>query len=478
MLTPPSATPPPRFRSGFTIFCGALLLFGFGFLILISLFFSPIHGVRSPERALSLLAGRTMEFRSALPRVPGWERAFYRFWDPALGSDREVEDLVDWHRELAHLFQDTTAVAAILILQAEQGRLEEVREQTDRWVESSPGNLPHLSRLVRQAYLQSGAPQEPEVQLALTRELLPPGWVRNRLEERLAQKAGLPDPVAGAQKEGAQRGMRLLWRYRALTVLDLTMLLLCTAAAVLFLTHRHLLWKAGPASLPPRWDWGTGMTVVIRGLGLGILLGLAVAFMLELPDWADAMLTYLFWTLPLLFLARRHLFLPQGLRLRQELGLSPPAGSWKKLLALALVACAADELGSWAIFLGGTFFRWPYHWAESFEENLIWAGPLTAGATVASLAFIAPLFEELIFRGFLYGTLRKKLSWLPAALATAFLFSLAHGYSMLGFTTILWSGLVLAWVYERSGSLLPAVAVHTFGNFMFSVTQMAMFRLP
>jgi len=408
VLTPPEAAPSQRFRSGFTIFCGAVLLFGFGFLILTSLFFSPIHGVRSPERALSLLSGRTMEFRNALPTAPNWERAFYRFWDPVLGSEREVEDLVDWHRELARVAQDTTAAAAILILQAEQGRLEEVRSQTDRWVEYSPGNLPHLSRLIQVAYLQAGSPEEPEEQLALTRELLPSGWLRNRLEERIARKAGLPDPIAGARQEESERGLRLLWRYRALTLLDLFTLFLCATAAFLFFTRRRLLWKAGPASLPPRWDWGTGMTVVIRGLGLGILLGLAVAFMLELPDWADAVLTYLFWTLPLVILARRHLFLPQGLRLRQELGLLPPAGSWKKLLVLVGVACGADELGSWAIFLAGTFFRWPYHWAESFEENLIWAGPLTAGATVASLAFIAPFFEELIFRGFLYGTLRRE----------------------------------------------------------------------
>lgn len=478
MLEAPEAPPPRKFRSEFTILCGALLLFGFGFLLLTSALVSPIHGVRSPERALGLIASRTMEFRQALRGAPGWERAFYRDWDPVLGSDREVQELVDWYHELALVGQDTTAAAHALILKAEAGGLDEVRGQTERWRASSPGNLPLLSYLVQQAYLQHGWPEEPETLLGLVRELLPPGWFRNRLEQRIAGAALLPDPSPGTGREESERGLRLLWRYRFLTLLELALLLIYGACALLFLARPDIGWRAGPASLPPRWDWASGVTVLIRGLAIGILLGLVFALTVNPPDWVGAVLTYFLWTLPLLFLARRHLFSPQGLRLREELGLWPPASAWKKLLALTLIACGADELGSWLIFRIGNHFQWSYHWAESFEENLIWGSPLTTGAMVVSLAVIAPFFEELIFRGFLYGTLRKRMRWLPAALTTAFLFSLAHGYGLLGFATILWSGLVLAWVYERSGSLVPAVAVHTLGNFLFAVTQMTMLRLP
>lgn len=73
------------------------------------------------------------------------------------------------------------------------------------------------------------------------------------------------------------------------------------------------------------------------------------------------------------------------------------------------------------------------------------------------LVFFKPLVEEVIFRGLLYGPIRKKTDPVIAALTTSFFFMLADGSYR---SHHLISGLLLAYLYERTGSLLPGVLFH------------------
>ncbi len=76
---------------------------------------------------------------------------------------------------------------------------------------------------------------------------------------------------------------------------------------------------------------------------------------------------------------------------------------------------------------------------------------------VLFMVIFKPLIEEVIFRGLLYGPIRKKTDPVIAALATSFLFMLADG-SYKGHHLI--SGMLLAYLYERTGSLLPGILFH------------------
>ena len=98
-----------------------------------------------------------------------------------------------------------------------------------------------------------------------------------------------------------------------------------------------------------------------------------------------------------------------------------------------------------------------------------------AVSLLGSLVF-APVFEELIFRGLLYGTLRVRLAWPLAALGSALVFALAHGYGVAGFVSVFLSGLLWAWSYERTGSLLPAMAAHAANNAAVALTLTALLR--
>jgi len=89
---------------------------------------------------------------------------------------------------------------------------------------------------------------------------------------------------------------------------------------------------------------------------------------------------------------------------------------------------------------------------------------------------LAPLFEELAFRGLLFGTLRRRFTWSTSALVSAGIFAVAHGYGILGFVSVLWSGLLWAWVYEKTGSLLPSIVAHAANNLLVCLSILYLFR--
>ena len=94
------------------------------------------------------------------------------------------------------------------------------------------------------------------------------------------------------------------------------------------------------------------------------------------------------------------------------------------------------------------------------DENL-----LIAIAAVVLIAGLAPIAEELFFRGFLFSGLRGRLSLWPAAVIAGLLFGGIHAVT--GITTVIpltALGIALCWLYEKTGSLWPCVIAHAFNN--------------
>jgi hypothetical protein len=65
---------------------------------------------------------------------------------------------------------------------------------------------------------------------------------------------------------------------------------------------------------------------------------------------------------------------------------------------------------------------------------------------------------------------------LPAAFISAGLFALAHGYGLIGCVSVLWSGFLWAWIYEKTGSLIPGMIAHALNNLLVCLTVMALLR--
>src|SRR5215210_8768637 len=82
------------------------------------------------------------------------------------------------------------------------------------------------------------------------------------------------------------------------------------------------------------------------------------------------------------------------------------------------------------------------------------------------LAFVAPLAEELFFRGFLFGVLRERIGIVWGALTTGVVFGLVHvagsPVETVGVLVVL--GVLLCALYQRTGSLLPCIGLHAINN--------------
>jgi membrane protease YdiL (CAAX protease family) len=134
----------------------------------------------------------------------------------------------------------------------------------------------------------------------------------------------------------------------------------------------------------------------------------------------------------------------------------PRRGGW--WLPLALLAGTLALI--WAYFAVLTAFG--VEPGSNIPEDAFDSVPLVVLVGVLSLGF-APFMEETFFRGFLFGGLRGRWGIFWAALGTGFLFALAHldPLVFIPFTAV---GMLFAWGYVYSGSLLASMIAHLLFN--------------
>ncbi|MFQ3682076.1 lysostaphin resistance A-like protein, partial [Roseiflexus sp.] len=87
---------------------------------------------------------------------------------------------------------------------------------------------------------------------------------------------------------------------------------------------------------------------------------------------------------------------------------------------------------------------------------------------------LAPIGEEVLFRGYLFGSLRRlagdsRTGIMIAYGVSAMVFALSHSLAATeGLVGLLVPsfliGLVFAWGFDRSGSLIPAIVAHAINN--------------
>jgi membrane protease YdiL (CAAX protease family) len=92
-----------------------------------------------------------------------------------------------------------------------------------------------------------------------------------------------------------------------------------------------------------------------------------------------------------------------------------------------------------------------------------------AVSTLVGLLIVlaAPISEEIFFRGFVFGGFRNRMHWLAAAVLSAVIFGAFHytGASSLAvLPQLAVLGFGLAWLYQRTGSIYPTMALHILNN--------------
>ncbi len=83
-------------------------------------------------------------------------------------------------------------------------------------------------------------------------------------------------------------------------------------------------------------------------------------------------------------------------------------------------------------------------------------------AAISSVV-VAPIIEELLFRGVLFAGLAKRWPVWLAAVVSSLAFAVLHGQVNVGIYTFV-LGCLLSWLYVRSGSVYPGILVHFLNN--------------
>lgn len=219
--------------------------------------------------------------------------------------------------------------------------------------------------------------------------------------------------------------------------------------------------------------------------GLGEVVGIGLVFMFTLPVIAAALglestpslagLSAFAVAQNLLFIglttyvARGRYGLPLadlGLRLARW-----PVWLAAGLLAGGLAIPVSIEVEKLSIVLVGLLVGRSRAEAMAEQEHLsdllasILQGPLTTAQLVWILLLVSvlvPIGEEIFFRGLVYGTLRRWGVGIATGLSALF-FAAVH-QQVVHFLPILLLGVILALLYERTRSLLPAALVHAVNN--------------
>jgi|ERR1700678_1926937 membrane protease YdiL (CAAX protease family) len=154
----------------------------------------------------------------------------------------------------------------------------------------------------------------------------------------------------------------------------------------------------------------------------------------------------------------------RGLRLGSAFGVDRMPVGRSVLLGIALLisayplVAAAGDVSAYVLKINPA--------KDSQEIMLIFENATNAGQRIPIILLavaIAPVAEELAFRGYLYGVIKRYFGAVPALLLSSILFALIH-LNLPSFFPLFVLGAVFALAYELSGSLLVPMTMHASFN--------------
>jgi membrane protease YdiL (CAAX protease family) len=172
----------------------------------------------------------------------------------------------------------------------------------------------------------------------------------------------------------------------------------------------------------------------------------------------------------ILFLARRNWRMSGA-----DMGLVKPArGAWRYFVRFAL--CVGGAYVLLGVIGIPTLRALHQHGTIDMERTMIslaagsrrfLGGPFGAFSFAVLGLLSAPLCEELVYRGIVYPAMRSRMRLVLAVPVSAVIFALMHlvwHWRVFVPVTQLLGGLVFAWAYERTRSLVFPMILHAIGN--------------
>jgi membrane protease YdiL (CAAX protease family) len=382
------------------------------------------------------------------------------------------------------------------ILQVEQGQVETALETwsrltanrdiaSDATSPTSPSSL--VSASTRMAEILLGLWNQPPQLLPDAEQQIQEnldGWFRNRSLTRLYELQQRPDATSALQQNAQAEAQQTFLKLTLIGVVPIIGCLAGTAILISLLVQRAfrgeqaLLAQNSTATWETPWTWEIVWQVLIAGFFfagqivlplVSQLLGVGFSAFDSRARAAYALIYYLAMagiSLFVLYLSIRD-FLP----LPKE---------WFRL----------KSKSNWLLWgVGGYLVALPLMILVSWVNQQIWQGqggsnPLlqivleegdavALGMFFATAAIAAPIFEEILFRGFLLPSLTRYLPVGWAIALSSLIFATAH-LSLSEVLPLTLLGAVLGFVYTRSRSLLSPILLHSLWN---SVTMIGLFLL-
>ena len=313
-------------------------------------------------------------------------------------------------------------------------------------------------------YRGLGAPPAP-AEFQAVRQALGAGYAARILEARLRARSGAdPGPLEAQARDWATR------RLATLAILGLAGVLTALAGLgfALFLAVR----PAAAVPLPHYGVSGRGLLIVMLGWFLALMgAGPLVAGLVSLLPRLRAIY------LPLVYgchalAGTTFILMAEGVDLATLRRRLAPGRHGRALAAgLGFLALAFAAVLAVAQVIGPLLPSGPPPQKELLENLAHLRGAWTVLATFLTVALLAPVFEELMFRGFLLPWLVERLgNRLGAqrgrrlAVAVAGLAFGAMHLQPLGLPTLATLGIVLGFAFLRTGNLLSAILVHGLWN--------------
>ena len=139
----------------------------------------------------------------------------------------------------------------------------------------------------------------------------------------------------------------------------------------------------------------------------------------------------------------------------------------KGILPIVLLAIAFNVITS--VLIG--IVPWPQSWMDSYIMN----SSVIDNSLIAWLTAVlmAPVLEEVVFRGLMYTRLKKGMTIVTATVLTSLAFGIMHGTIIWAIYTFIFS-IVLIWVFEKFRSLTANIILHM----AYNLSGMAMSLIP
>jgi len=447
----------------------------FGFLVFVHFETPRLSRFTTPENHLSLVANQVLYLKSGLAHGQDWERELN---EAVAGQGGEVDQLIEWYRELEVRSSDPLVKLHLAILKAENGQHDAVESDISLWLTQGQ-DLAFFSQLIHAAYLTPSKQVDYAYLQARLAESVPDSWFYYQLAGRLAERTN--DEKLGRTIQGVldHRGSRLVDNSNIVGFLEGAGVFVGVGALLrlFWLRRKNGLssLRVGDSAFPPPWPGWHGVTVLLRGGGIAAILLFAISLSGIQPQTLQVLIPFIL-HVPILVWTSRHLLAPYNVSMSTAMGLKVIPGGWMPILLVASTLFVLGFLGNWGLGMVAHSANVTIHWTDWFDPTLVEGGVLSMLGALFGYVILAPVLEEFVFRGVLFATLRRKFSAWPSIIISAALFSALHGYGVLGAITIFWSGILWAWAFEKTGSLWPGIIAHALNNLLVCLSVLLLVR--